>query len=80
MRKQVADVATGSGVDLATIVEVDHPVTALASVADRHDASLIVVGQKGVGHLRGMLLGRTPAQLPFHAHHPVAIVPRETFD
>ena len=80
VREQAAGVAAGSGVDIATIVEVDHPVTALTRVADQHDASLIVVGRKGVGHLRGMLLGRTPAQLPLHAHRPVAIVPHQTSD
>ncbi len=75
VRDQVAEV-DASGVDIALVVEVAHPVAALTSVADRQDASVVVVGRKGAGHLRGALLGRVPAQLPFHAHRPVAIVPR----
>ncbi len=79
VRKQAATVAA-SGVDISTVVEVDDPVPALTRVADQHDASVIVVGRKSAGHLRGLVLGRVPAQLPFHAHRPVAIVPRRAAD
>ena len=79
VRAQVAQVASGD-VPVELLVEVDNPVTALTRVADDVDASMIVVGRKGVGHLRGVLLGRVPAQLPYHARRPVAIVPRPTMD
>jgi nucleotide-binding universal stress UspA family protein len=74
MRAQVA--RCGAGVDVATAIEVDDPVRALLHAADREDAAAVVVGRKGVGHLRGNLLGRVPAKLPFEAHRPVVIVPR----
>jgi nucleotide-binding universal stress UspA family protein len=77
VRAQVAGAAT-EGVDVTFTVEIDHPVTALTRVADQRDASVIVVGRRGAGHLRGALLGRVPAQLPFHTERPVAIIPRRT--
>ncbi len=79
VRGHVGEVAA-SGVDITMVVEVDHPVTALTRVAQRRGASVVVVGRKGVGHVRGVLLGRVPAQLPFHAGRPVAIVPRPSSD
>ena len=79
VRDQVARVAA-AGVDIAVVVEADHPVTALIRVADQQDASVVVVGRKGASHLRGVLLGRVPAQLPFHIRRPVAIVPRQASD
>jgi nucleotide-binding universal stress UspA family protein len=79
VRDQVAKVAA-AGADIAVVVEADHPVTALIRVADQQDASVVVVGRKGAGHLRGVLLGRVPAQLPFHSRRPVAIVPRQASD
>lgn len=77
VRKQVQRVAA-TGVDISVVVDVDVPVDALSRMADQLDASVVVVGRKGAGHLRGVLLGRVPAQLPFHLRRPVAIVPRET--
>lgn len=75
VRAQVA-LAAAPRVKVSITVEVDHPVPALSRAADQVDASVIVVGRKGASHLRGVLLGRVPAQLPYHAHRPVAIVPR----
>lgn len=73
-REQVATVAA-FGVDIATVVEGTDPVTALTLVADELDASLLVVGPGGASHHSGVLLGRVPAELPFEAQRPVAIVP-----
>jgi nucleotide-binding universal stress UspA family protein len=75
IRDQVASVAA-SGVDVTLSVEVAHPVRALTEVAAKNEASIIVVGRKGAGQVRGAILGRVPAQLPFRARRPVAIVPR----
>ncbi len=75
VRDQVAAVARETGASVQTVVDVDYPVMALTRTANEHDASLVVVGRKRARHLRGMLIGRVPAQLPFHAHRPVAIIP-----
>jgi nucleotide-binding universal stress UspA family protein len=79
VRDQVAWAAT-PGVEISLKVELDDPVTALTRVADQVNGSVIVIGRKGAGRLRGVLLGRVPAHLPNHAHRPVAIVPRRATD
>jgi nucleotide-binding universal stress UspA family protein len=79
VRDQIDGVAA-AGVEVELVVEVEHPVTALTGVADERDASVVVVGRKGAGRVRGMLLGRVPARLPFHAHRPVAVVPGQSSD
>jgi nucleotide-binding universal stress UspA family protein len=77
VRDHVAAV-DAAGVGVTFSVEVADPVNALAQVAARREASTIVVGRKGAGHLHGVFLGRVPAQLPFHAGRPVAVIPRES--
>jgi nucleotide-binding universal stress UspA family protein len=79
VRAQVA-LAVTPRVESAMTVEIDHPVTALTRAADEVNGSVIVVGRKGASHLRGMLLGRVPAQAPYHAHRPIAIIPRGAAD
>jgi nucleotide-binding universal stress UspA family protein len=79
VRAQVAWAATPD-VETTLTVEVDDPIRALTRVADQVDGSVIVVGRKGVGHLRGLMLGRVPARLPNFANRPVAIIPRGSTD
>ena len=38
-------------------------------------AELLVVGSRGVGGFRGLILGSTAAQLVGHARCPVVVVP-----
>lgn len=75
VKAHVAGLAA-SGAEIEMIVDVDDPVDALTRVADAREAAVVVVGRKGVGHLRGLLVGRVPSALPFTSHRPVAIVPR----
>lgn len=46
----------------------------VALVEESHQADLVVVGSKGKGTLRGLLLGSTAAEVVSHAHCPVAVV------
>ncbi|HTN99535.1 MAG TPA: universal stress protein [Microthrixaceae bacterium] len=55
----------------------NHPVEALTEVASDDDASVIVVGTRGHGGFRGLVLGRVPAQLLHHAGRPVALIHHE---
>jgi nucleotide-binding universal stress UspA family protein len=49
--------------------------TALEAAADATDASLLVVGTRGLGALRGLLLGSVAGYVVRYATRPVAVVP-----
>lgn len=52
--------------------------TALEHVADATDASLLVVGTRGLGPVRGLLLGSVAGYVARYSKRPIAIVPRPT--
>jgi nucleotide-binding universal stress UspA family protein len=52
------------------------PAEALIEVADRVDASFIVVGSYGESPLRSALLGSTPHKLLHLTTRPVLVVPQ----
>ncbi|MFI9642426.1 universal stress protein [Micromonospora sp. NPDC051925] len=60
--------------DVPVTVEIAPARPAAALVEESRDAQLVVVGSRGWGGLRGMLLGSVGQQLIQHAHCPVAIV------
>jgi nucleotide-binding universal stress UspA family protein len=53
----------------------DLPVAAVVSVADEIDADLIVCGTRGLGGVKGLVLGSVATELPRKSHRPVAIIP-----
>jgi nucleotide-binding universal stress UspA family protein len=61
----------------AEIAEVTFDGTArvILNMADRHDASLVVVGARGLSAFKSMLLGSVSHGVAQHAHRPVLIVP-----
>jgi nucleotide-binding universal stress UspA family protein len=70
-------VAQAQGAGVPTTVELvdDKPADALVAVAERHDASVIVVGTAGESPLRGAMLGSTPHKLLQLSDRPVLCVP-----
>lgn len=76
-RRHVAAIA-GRGVDITVRVEDADPVTALTRVADEVDASVVVVGEGGIRHHGGVLVGHVPAELAFTARRPVAVIPQRS--
>lgn len=49
--------------------------TALERVADETDAALLVVGTRGLGPVRGLLLGSVAGYVVRYASRPIAVVP-----
>jgi NADH:ubiquinone oxidoreductase subunit F (NADH-binding)/nucleotide-binding universal stress UspA family protein len=67
-----------SGVKVRTsIIEGQHPVSALARAAEDEDAGLLLVGTRGLSDVLGRRLGRVPVQLVHHTHRPVILVPAD---
>ncbi len=56
-------------------IEPGDPRTALEDVADAVDASLLVVGTRGLGAVRGLLLGSVAGYVARYSVRPSAIVP-----
>jgi nucleotide-binding universal stress UspA family protein len=69
--------ALGAGVEVETALVEDRPSSALVSLADEHDARMIVVGSYGERPLKGVILGSTPYKLLYMADRPVLVVPAE---
>jgi nucleotide-binding universal stress UspA family protein len=61
----------------AEVCEVTFEGTARAilAAADRHDASLIVLGARGLSAFKSLLLGSVSQNVVQHAHRPVLVVP-----
>lgn len=64
-----------AGVEVETAVKEGAPARVLLEEAD--DADLLVVGSRGLGGFRGLLLGSVSQQCSHHAPCPVVIVPHE---
>jgi nucleotide-binding universal stress UspA family protein len=50
----------------------------LIDAADESDASMLVVGTRGLGPLSGLLLGSTSRKLLYSSHLPVVVVPQQS--
>jgi nucleotide-binding universal stress UspA family protein len=62
----------------ARIAEATESVArAIADVADEIDAALIVCGQRGLGFMRGALLGSVSHAISARAQRPVLIAPQQ---
>jgi nucleotide-binding universal stress UspA family protein len=58
-----------------TVVHGDSAATALMAAADAAGAGLLVVGSRGVGGFRAMVMGSTSRTLVEHAPCPVMVIP-----
>jgi nucleotide-binding universal stress UspA family protein len=74
LAEALARVAEG-GVPVAPVLVDDDAWQGLRSVADQHDAAMIVVGTHGESPITGMLLGSTAYRLVHSSMTPVLIVP-----
>lgn len=65
--------AAPAGVVVEPLVVCDLPARAVIEAA--RDADLVVVGSRGLGGFRGLLLGSVSQQVSHHAPCPVVVVP-----
>ena len=72
LERELAAVDT-SGIEVEKLVESRNPADALLDAA--HDSDLLVVGTRGHGGFKGLLLGSVSQQASHHAPCPVVIVP-----
>ncbi len=72
LERELAAVDT-SGIEVESIVEPRNAADALLDAA--RDAGLLVVGTRGHGGFKGLLLGSVSQQASHHAPCPVVIVP-----
>ncbi|MFV9671961.1 MAG: universal stress protein [Acidimicrobiia bacterium] len=80
MHTQTAGVAVRSlldaGLDGIEVIAVSGPAAeVLLETADGLDASMLVVGTRGLGPLAGLLLGSISRRLLFTTHRPLVVVP-----
>jgi nucleotide-binding universal stress UspA family protein len=63
-----------AGVNVTPHAVKGDPADALIEIADKVDASMIVVGSKGMHGARRLVLGNVPNKVSHHAHRTVLIV------
>lgn len=73
----VAD-TLGDGVDVKQYVLRGHPAEAMVEASK--DAGLVVVGSRGRGGFKGLLLGSVSQHVVSHSHCPVVVLPTHVPD
>ncbi|MEX2393767.1 MAG: universal stress protein [Actinomycetota bacterium] len=71
----VGAISEASGLEIATEIAPETPAQALVRASE--GADLVVVGSRGRGGFKGLLLGSVAQQVAHHAKCPVVIVPHE---
>jgi nucleotide-binding universal stress UspA family protein len=80
LERQIREVFADSQVDVQRRVVEELPARAILDIAEAEDADLIVVGTRGRGGLKGLLLGSVSQKVATHATCPVVVVPAPAED
>jgi nucleotide-binding universal stress UspA family protein len=76
LRAALEGLPAGSGVPIEAVSVEGHPASMLVEQAG--DAVLLVVGSRGRGAAKGLLLGSVSQEIAHHARCPLTIVPSRT--
>jgi nucleotide-binding universal stress UspA family protein len=74
---QVKQIEAAGGKVAQTYVRLGRPVEEIVILADEIDAGLVVVGSRGLGGIRRLLLGSVSDGVVRHAHCPVLVVRKD---
>ncbi len=74
IEEETGKVLRDFGVEFKTRQELGHPVDRIVSVAHDEQSDLIVMGSRGLGSMKSLLLGSVSDGVLHHAHCPVLIV------
>jgi nucleotide-binding universal stress UspA family protein len=74
--QDAVDRVRDAGVEFEVELVPERPAEGLVSVAERHDASVIVVGTNGEHPIKGVVLGSVPHKLLHISPVPVLVVPK----
>ncbi|MBK3331900.1 universal stress protein [Persephonella atlantica] len=72
--KEAKEIAQEKGINAVTKVREGEPAEELMSYADENGCDLIVVGHRGVGGFKRMILGTTAGNLVKYANQSVLVV------
>jgi nucleotide-binding universal stress UspA family protein len=72
LERSLADMPDSTGVHVGRALIAGSPAKVLIEAS--RDASMLVVGSRGVGGFRGMVMGSVSLQCVQHAHCPVVVV------
>ncbi len=64
-----------AGAEVDSVLAEGHPAGVLSDVAADRGADLVVVGARGLGPIKAMLLGSTSRELTQAGRFPVAVIP-----
>jgi nucleotide-binding universal stress UspA family protein len=71
---EALEVATSAGVTARAELLVGYPPNQIVRLADEIGADLIVVGSRGLGRVKSVVIGSTSRAVLAHAHRPVLAV------
>lgn len=75
MRDEWCALVTAAGAECIPVIAGGAPNEVLTDTARKQEADIIVVGARGLGTVRGLVLGSTSAKLAHTSKLPVTIVP-----
>ncbi len=74
LEKEAAVIFDKASIRYELVREIGHPVGRIVAVAEREQADLILMGSRGMGGLKSLLLGSVSDGVLHHAHCPVLIM------